>query len=136
MATQNLLLTLTPRSNIPVLTQKHMRIHYLIALLLSVGNGAVCVLPDDSPSPSSTLQTTPATNRLSPPEAMKQTLRRSCRKQVPSWLCYWSAYRRSYRYSASSVLEGTYTQRGLNLPKAAGKGVGSEWTVFASEQAS
>lgn len=30
-----------------------------------------------------------------------------------------------------SVLEGTYTQRGLNLPKAAGKWVGSEWTVFA-----
>lgn len=30
-----------------------------------------------------------------------------------------------------SVPEGTYTQRGLNLPEAAGKWVGSEWTVFA-----
>lgn len=30
-----------------------------------------------------------------------------------------------------SVPEGTYTQRGLNLPKAAGKWVGSEWTLFA-----
>ncbi|KAA8592983.1 hypothetical protein FQN60_018438 [Etheostoma spectabile] len=43
----------------------------------------------------------PAMNRLSLPEVMKQMLRHTCRKQVRSWLCCWSAYQHSSLYSAS-----------------------------------
>lgn len=70
-------------------------------------------------------------NRLSLPEVTKQMLRRTCRKQVHSWLCCWSAYHHSSLYSASLCRGGhlhpTWPESARGCREVAGFG----WSAFA-----
>lgn len=84
------------------------------------------------------LQTKPATNRLSLPEATKQMLHRTSRKRAPSWLCYWSAYHHFSLYSAPPPLccRGHLYPTWPESAEAAGNGARFGWSAFAYNGAS
>lgn len=69
----------------------------------------------------------PATNQLSLPEVMKQTLHHNYRKQVHSWLCCWSAY--PSLYSISLCLRGHLHPTWPESAWGYREGVGFEWCL-------
>lgn len=70
-------------------------------------------------------------NRLSLPEVTKQMLRLTCRKQVHSWLCCWSAYQHSSLYSASLCPGGHLHLAWPESARGCREGAGFGWSVFA-----